>query len=138
MNALITKLFAVLFLAATVPAAQSNSGNDSPKKATKSREEIVSFKSDVFPLIKKYCLPCHAEEQFNPSDLHLDTYETMMEGGKHGVPVIPGKPKESLLIQKLSPNPPFGEQMPLKSKTGLSQEEIKIISDWISQGAKKN
>jgi uncharacterized membrane protein len=133
-----TKLFAVLFLAASVSVAQSSSANDSPKKATKSKGEIVSFKSDVFPLIKKYCLPCHSEENTNPSELHLDSYDVLMRGGKHGPAILPGKPEESILIQKLSDNPPFGEPMPLKSKTGLSEEEIRILSDWIQKGAKKN
>lgn len=134
----IEQVAVIVFMASVTLSAQPSSLNDGPKKETKPKRETISFKVDVFPIIKKHCLPCHAEEQMNPSDLHLDNYETMMEGGKHGKPIEPGKPKESLLVQKLNPNPPFGEQMPLKSKTGLSEEEIKIIVDWIIQGAKKN
>lgn len=106
----------------------------------------VSFKKDVFLIIKKQCLPCHAEENFNPSELSLDSYELLMAGGKHGSPVIAGKPKQSILIQKLSTTPPFGDPMPFDtkkkkgepSKKKLSDEEIKLITDWIDQGAKDN
>lgn len=107
---------------------------------------LVSFKSDVMPVIKKSCLPCHAEDNFNPSELSLDSYELLMEGGKHGTTVTPGRPAESLLIQKLGQNPPFGDRMPLdpKRKKGepssakLSDEEIQLIDTWVEQGAKNN
>lgn len=117
-----------------------------PKKGERKNSEPVSFAKLVFPIIKKNCLPCHAEENFNPSELSLDTYDQLMAGGKHGVPVVPGKSKESILIQKLGPTPPFGDPMPLdpKKKKGetsrksLTADEIKTIADWIDQGAKKN
>lgn len=106
----------------------------------------VSFKKDVFPLVSRYCLPCHAEDNFNPSELSLDSYEKMMEGGKHGTPAIPGKSKESLVIQKAGATPPFGERMPLNSKKKieegkarwLTDAELKIFTTWIDQGAKNN
>lgn len=106
----------------------------------------VSFKTEIMPIIKRACLPCHAEDNFNPSELSLDSYELLMDGGKHGVPVIPGKPAESILLQKLRQNPPFGDRMPLdpKRKKGepssarLSDEEITLFETWVSQGAKNN
>jgi hypothetical protein len=104
----------------------------------------ISFKSDVFPVIKRKCLPCHAEDHFNPSELSLDTYNLLMAGGKHGVPVVPGRPKESILVQKLNGKAPFGDPMPLDSKRKkgetkrLSEEEVRLFIDWIVQGAKNN
>ncbi len=106
----------------------------------------ISFEGDVFPVIKRVCLPCHAEDQFNPSELSMDTYALLMAGGKHGVPVVAGKPKESLLLKKLTGNPPFGDPMPLdpKRKKGepqrkrLSDQEIQILQQWIAEGAKNN
>jgi len=98
------------------------------------------------PIVRRECLPCHAEDSFNPSDLSLDSRELLMSGGRHGAPVVPGKSGESVLFQKLGPNPPFGDRMPLdpKKKRGerslksLSQEEIDLIGRWIDQGAKNN
>jgi len=122
-------------------------GQDAPtKKSQKKSNGIIFFKKDVFSVIEKKCLPCHAEENFNPSELSLDSYELMKQGGKHGDPFVPGKSKESLLIRKLSEEPPFGDRMPLNTKKDikagkakwLSPEEAKIIADWIDQGAKGN
>ncbi len=110
------------------------------------RGEKPSFKNTVFPIIKKHCLPCHAEEQFNPSELSLDSYDLLMTGGKNGPAVVPGNPGESLLIQKLQEKPPFGDRMPVdpKKKKGqlsakkLSEEEVRLLSEWIADGAKEN
>jgi uncharacterized membrane protein len=105
---------------------------------------LRSFEREVFPLIKRSCLPCHAAESDNPSELSLDSYDVMMAGGKHGRPVKAGMSKESILIQKLGATPPFGNRMPLNRKKTtsprkrLTDEEVKVIADWIDQGAKKN
>ena len=106
----------------------------------------VSFKQQVFPIIKKHCLPCHAEDNYNPSELVLDTYETLMAGGEHGKALEPGKGAESLIVKKLGPQPPFGKMMPVnkkkksgeESKNTLTEAEVKVLVDWIDQGAKNN
>jgi hypothetical protein len=103
----------------------------------------VSFKNDVMPIIQKYCLPCHAEDNYNPSELSLDTYDQLTSGGKHGSPVVPGKSGESILSKKLHADPPFGKPMPLKRRqqpeqTWVPDDLIKVIADWIDQGAKNN
>jgi len=110
----------------------------------KEKGDEVSFKQDVFPIINKYCLPCHEEENFNKSELSLDNYSLLMKGGKNGAPVVEGKPDESILIQKLSEKPPFGDTMP-RGRRGsqappkrLTSEELKVLTTWIEQGAKDN
>lgn len=113
---------------------------------TGERLQEISFVKEVFPIIKRSCLPCHAEDNYNPSGLVLDTYETLMTGGEHGKPVEPGNGAESMLVRKLGSKPPFGEMMPInkKRKKGsepvkkLSEEEVRLIVEWIDQGAKNN
>src|SRR5512137_694584 len=89
-----------------VAQQDKESGKESKAK------DAVSFKDDVFPIFSKRCLPCHAEENFNPSDLSLDSYDKVMAGGEHGASVVPGKSQESILVKKLSATPPFGDPMP--------------------------
>ena len=106
----------------------------------------VSFKGDVFPVIKEHCLPCHSEDNFNPSELSLDSYDLLMQGGKNGATVVAGKANESILVKKLGEAPPFGDRMPLNKKQViaegkakyLSASELKIIADWINEGAQNN
>lgn len=121
-------------------------GNVLTQNKDDKKNDVVSFKTDVFPIIDAKCLPCHAEDNFNPSELSMDSYALIAKGGKNGVPFKPGKAKESLLVQKLEENPPFGDRMPLNSKkkiregkaVWLTPAEIKTIATWIDQGAKNN
>jgi hypothetical protein len=106
----------------------------------------VSYAKDVAPLLEKRCLPCHAEENANKSELFIDSYALLMKGGKHGTAVVPGKPDESDLVLKLQAVPPYGDRMPIQSrrklKAGapeyLSDEEVMLIRKWIAEGAKDN
>jgi uncharacterized membrane protein len=137
----------VLLAMAVVPGLLGLMGQDkTPKDSLRETNGNVSFQKQVFPIIEKYCLPCHAEESYNPSELSLDSYELLLKGGKHGSPVEPGKPEESILIKKLGSDPPFGDPMPLNvrrrkkpvEKKKLTEEELQLITTWVAQGAKDN
>jgi hypothetical protein len=54
-----------------------------------------------------------------------------------GMYIVPGKPAESLLYQKVSEAmPPCGVQMPVGGM--LMPAELKLLSDWITAGALNN
>ena len=105
-----------------------------------------AFKTNVMPIFQKHCLPCHAEESFNPSALSLDDHAVLMKGGEHGAAVVPGKPDESMLVKKVLADPPFGERMPMRPKrrksaerpAQLSEDEVKVLQEWIRAGAKND
>jgi hypothetical protein len=114
--------------------AGKGQGDDAPK-----------FKADVMPILQKYCLPCHAGESFNPSELSLDDHASLMKGGEHGPAVVPGKPEESLLVKKVMADPPFGKRMPVQKRRKspdppvlLSEQEVQVLQEWIKAGAKND
>jgi hypothetical protein len=98
----------------------------------------VSFSKDVAPILDKFCVTCHSAEEDHPSALFMDTYESLMKGGKHGKAIVPGNSKESLFTQKMSDEPPFGKVMPPPRKPRPTPEQVALILTWIDQGAKKN
>jgi hypothetical protein len=98
----------------------------------------VSFSKDVAPVLDKFCATCHSSEEDHPSQLFMDSYETLMKGGKHGKAIVQGNAKESLLSQKMSDDPPFGKMMPPPRKPRPTPEQVALILAWIDQGAKKN
>ena len=130
-------LFVAMMLGITTLIGQEK-GTKKSSKAKKSKPQTVSFKNDVFPIIKMYCMSCHAEEKMSPSELDMDTYDQIMKGGKHGPAIIPGHADSSLIIKKLGLTPPFGDPMPMKRKEPFSDDTLKIIKKWIDQGAKDN
>ncbi len=61
-----------------------------------------SVSSDLFemrirPLLARNCYACHTTSRMG--GLQLDTREHVLQGGKSGPAIVPGKPDESLLIQ---------------------------------------
>lgn len=129
-------LLGVMVLLAAAAQTQKKTNRRSKDGSKASR--LVSYKKDVYPIFRTYCLPCHTEDQMNPSELYLDTYGGLMQGGKHGTPVLPAHPDSSLLMLKLTLKPPFGDPMPLKRKTPIPQDTVNILKKWIGQGAKDN
>lgn len=136
----------VVWIAGMMVAAGAVAQQQEMKEEGKKAAGTISFGEQVFPILKKNCLPCHAREEENMSELSLDSYALLMQGGRHGVPVVPGKSKESLLVKKLQEEPPFGQRMPLNSrkkvKEGkakwLTEEEVRTIATWVDQGGKDN
>jgi hypothetical protein len=130
----------------SITVSASFGGDGKTKKNAKREAGDLSFKQDVFPIIQKNCLPCHSEDNFNPSELSMDDYAMTEAGGKNGPTWVAGKSGESILVKKLSEKPPFGDRMPLNSKKKiaagrgkwLTEEEVQTIAKWIDEGAKNN
>jgi hypothetical protein len=102
------------------------------------KDPEVSYAKEIVPIIQKHCISCHSSDEDRPSELYMDSYDALMKGGRHGKCIIPGNSKESILYQKIQPNPPFGRWMPPPKKLKLSPEQVEIFRLWIDQGAKDN
>jgi hypothetical protein len=93
----------------------------------------VSFTKDIQPLFTANCSPCHITA--STAGLSLASYASIMKGGKDGVVIKPGDPDNSLLIQKVKGTATIGARMPF-GRTPLTDDKIKLLSDWVAQGAK--
>src|SRR4029453_17130819 len=105
--------------------------------APMTRKDTVDFQGEVLPVFQKKCLACHNKGQAR-GDVVLETPASILEGGKNGAVVLPGKGGESLLIQVASQasKPPMP---PANNKVGASpmtSEELCLVRLWIDQGAK--
>lgn len=97
-------------------------------------QETVSFASDVAPLLLDNCNGCHIEARQASGGLRMDTFSQLLRGGDTGPIIVPGKSKESLLVQKLR-GMGEGQRMPAGGRPALSEKAIKLISTWIDEGA---
>lgn len=88
------------------------------------------FVDSIHPLLEEHCLTCHQE---NPQGgLRLDSRAAMILGGHHGTAMIPGNPKESLLMRVLR----FEHDRIRMPPTGkLSDQVIALFGRWIQEGA---
>jgi hypothetical protein len=98
--------------------------------------DTVSFQQNIRPIFADPhvgCLGCHGGE----SGLSVGTPADLLQGGDHGPAVIPGNSANSILVKKISVNPPFGARMPFGG-TPLPDNAIQLIKKWIDQGALDN
>lgn len=88
------------------------------------------------------CNNCHTGNGSgaNQSGLQLGTYaELRTGGGRSGTAiVVDGDPCASILVQKIETSPPFGRRMPYNGPPYLSAQDIALVRDWISEGARDN
>ena len=97
----------------------------------------VSFVKDVMPILKENCLSCHSKngEGFLASGFSVESYESIMKGTKYGPVIQPGESYASTMLVLVDHKADPSINMP-RSAPKLSVENIKMIGDWISQGAK--
>ncbi len=90
---------------------------------------------DILPIIQAGCLPCHGKSK-QEGGLDLRTNASRLKGGKSGPALIPGKPEESLMVQKIEAR----EMPPLKlihenSVKSPTQAQLEMLKQWIAAGA---
>lgn len=91
------------------------------------------YARQIAPIFQEKCIACHSHT-IRKGELNLESYETLMSGGKRGAAIIHGKSGESLLVKMIEGS--VKPQMPLGDE--LSAEEIKTIKAWIDAGALKS
>ncbi|MGH9768708.1 MAG: c-type cytochrome domain-containing protein, partial [Blastocatellia bacterium] len=93
-------------------------------------QSVQDYARSIEPIFQEKCATCH-NHSVRQGGLNLESYEALMNGGKRGSVVVPGKSNESRLVKmlegSLQPRMPVGDS--------LSNEEIKVIKAWIDAGA---
>ena len=91
--------------------------------------QTIEFDRDIRPILSDKCIYCHGpDEQHREADLRLDLQEDAFQV------IEPGKPAESELVARIrSKNDDV--MPPVDSHKELSSDEIKLLTDWIEQGA---
>ena len=99
----------------------------------------VSYKADVQPILKQYCLECHAEggKGTEKSGLLMTSYESLMKGTKFGSIVKPGDSLSSVMIMLVEGRADPSIKMP-HGKESIPKEKIDVLRKWVAQGAKNN
>lgn len=106
------------------------SADDLPK-LDKAAAEKISYRGDVWPILKRHCWGCHSGGDAK-GGLSVDTVADLLKGGDSGVPFEVGRPDESLLLEMIVGDEP---EMPPK-QAPLSTAKIHILRQWIFAGAK--
>jgi len=122
----------VPFMSACVLIALSSSASSlTCQPAKPAAANKPNFASDVAPILQKNCMTCHSGST-HKSGLSLDSYESLMLGGKHGQAVVPNDAASSRMVEmlegRINPQMPAGEDP-------LPDTDIAKIKQWIDAGA---
>lgn len=102
-------------------------------------QKEISYQADVQPILKQYCLECHAEggDGYAKSGLLMTSHESLMKGTKYGAIVKPGDGLGSVLIQLVEGRADPSIKMP-HGKAPLPKDKSEVLKQWVVQGAKNN
>ncbi|MDN3687017.1 PSD1 and planctomycete cytochrome C domain-containing protein [Cyclobacterium jeungdonense] len=97
------------------------------------QETEIDFSTQVKPILNQHCISCHGGVKKN-GGFSLLFEEEALAATESGRPaIIPGDVHDSEFISRLSESDPE-VRMPYK-KAPLSEEEIKILTQWVEEGA---
>src|SRR4051812_36508678 len=91
---------------------------------------VQMWSSRVEPVFSKACFKCHGDNK-KKGGLDLRTPAAIFAGGTDGSVVIPGKPAESPLYQRLQHG--AEGQMPPEKEPQLSVDEVSLVREWITK-----
>ena len=98
--------------------------------------EPLDFNLDVRPLLSDRCFKCHGfDKNTRESELRLDVPEGAFANRDGGQAIVPGKPEESLVWQRITSTDPDDVMPPPDSHLKLNEKEKQLIRQWIAEGA---
>ena len=96
--------------------------------------EKIDYEQDIKPLLSAKCYACHGALK-QESDLRLDTAALAKQGGFSGPAIVPHKPAESFILQRVL-GADDAELMPPEGEgEKLTTEQVALLRTWIEQGA---
>jgi mono/diheme cytochrome c family protein len=119
---------------AGLPAGDGPTLAAAPERQRPAPGEPVLW-SDVEPIFLKGCIKCHSDNSklgAPPEGLRLDSLSAVLQGGDRLV-VLPGNPEMSELWRRITGL--SDPRMPFDGPPWLPEEDIRLIHDWIAQGA---
>ncbi len=102
-----------------------------------SAEEPVRYGRDVLPILSANCFSCHGpDDGSRQAGLRLDLEAEAKAKRARGIPIVPGKPEQSLILARLTSTNPKVVMPPPGAHRHVTPDQIETLRRWISEGAK--
>jgi uncharacterized membrane protein len=96
-------------------------------------QNAVVYPDLIVPILREKCYSCHNQDK-SKGELILTDTKSLLSGGKSGVLFVNERPRESLLIKRLLLDINHKHHMPPKGKVQMGEDEIALLTSWISAG----
>lgn len=95
----------------------------------------MQFNRDIRPILSARCFECHGpDEQQREADLRLDLRDSATADRDGSIAVVPGKPSESALLERITSSDE-DLRMPPADREPLTAEQQELFRRWIAEGA---
>lgn len=94
-------------------------------------EDLEFFEKEVRPILVARCYECHGSKKASRGGLRVDSRAALLVGGATGPAIVPGDPKNSLLIDAIN----YGDVYQMPPKTRMPASEVAILTKWVERGA---
>ena len=120
-----------------INAGALKEGEDPAVAGKRRTADEVTEREVMVSILRLKCVMCHGRRK-QEGGLDLRTRAALLKGGKSGPAILPGKPEESFLIQRIvaeemhPPDPKLLEAYLVRSATS---GELEKLRQWIAAGA---
>jgi hypothetical protein len=97
----------------------------------------IDFDREISPILSQHCIECHGPDKgAQEAKLRLDLESSAKQPASSGnTPIASGKPEESELLRRIKSTDPNDRMPPPDSGSKLTNSQIDLLSQWISEGA---
>jgi len=124
----------VLFLMFVVFARAGVASGKEPAAPAK-----IDFNRDIRPILSNYCHKCHgpdpAQRKGGVDGLRLDVREGAIADQGGYAAIVPGQPEKSAVVERINSTDSDERMPPKEMGKQLSPREIRLLTEWIKQGA---
>jgi len=133
--ALSAAAFSAVALCGALVLSGTAAAQEAPPEPTRPADSArVSYHKDIRPIFQNNCQGCHQPAKAG-GGLVMTSFADLFKGGESGtVPIVAGKPAESILFEQILPDKEGVAIMP-KDRKPLTAPEIAKIRTWIEEGA---
>lgn len=96
----------------------------------------VSYNRDIRPILSDKCFACHGfDVNTREAGLRLDIREAALTKYESGVPILPGDPDNSTIIERITSDKASTVMPPPSTHKTISADELAMLKQWIKEGA---
>ncbi len=106
-------------------------------------ETAPDFQREIRPILSNACFRCHGPDEKErkggkegSGGLRLDTEEGSRADLGGSAAIVPGKPEESAMIERITTSDADDVMPPKKMEKKLTAQEVEVLKRWIRSGAK--
>ncbi|WP_128548695.1 c-type cytochrome domain-containing protein [Larkinella soli] len=96
--------------------------------------QALVYEQIVHPILKTRCIQCHNPSK-SKADLRLDTPAMIRKGSEDGPVIVAGNTAQSKMLKVCLLPEEDDHHMPPKGKPQLTENQVALLTWWISQGA---